>query len=146
MGRTRTGLTIQVSFEATPTNNVELLFATGCGVACGGADFQIGYDCGKWFVAEPARGFREEAAADGVATVTNRVLMLTTHLNSDGTFRDFRIADGETTLFAGILARLPALPAMGEWTGARLVARGVRQTGGERASIKAARSSIILIL
>ena len=117
----------RLSFEATPSNNVQVAFGTDAdadGVL--GPDEErlvIGWDCGEWFVFDATNGVR---LAD-VARPTNRAqtLAFVFETRSDGAVKSLSLSSDGVGLFPSLAATPPKGLYDTRWDMFRLTARGV---------------------
>jgi hypothetical protein len=87
---------LEMTFEATPSNNVQVAFGRDNRPADGAlaaeeTDFIIGWDCGEWFIRP--QGLRERyavpaAATDGTHTLTAAIRVSATGVCQPPTFKD----------------------------------------------------------
>ena len=117
-------LRVELSLDATPSNNVEIAFGKamdgGNSLATGEEEFSVGWDCGAWFIASPTNRMTG-AACEGTA---RRQLFLEVRVADDGTPRKWTVtlSDG---VFADLPPRPPAWAFSRDWTAVRLAVRGV---------------------
>ena len=117
----------RLSFEATPSNNVQVAFGTDAdadGVL--GPDEErlvVGWDCGEWFVLDATNGVR---LAD-VARPTNRAqtLAFVFETRSDGAVKSLSLSSDGVGLFPSLAATPPKWLYDTRWDMFRLTARGV---------------------
>ena len=117
-------LRVELSLDATPSNNVEIVFGKagdgGNAHASGEEEFSVGWDCGAWFIASPTNRITS-GACEGTA---RRNLFLEVRVAEDGTPRKWTV-----TPSGGVFADLPSSPPSWafsrDWTAVRLTVRGV---------------------
>jgi len=125
---------LEMTFEATPSNNVEAAFGRDCLpadglLAAGETDFIIGWDCGEWFLRP--RGLRERyafspAAPNGTRTLTAIIRVSAQGVPQPPVFRD----GGADFAFPGLsLTPFPDWLKPGLWTHLRVTARGADAPG-----------------
>ena len=117
----------RLSFEATPSNNVQVAFGTDAdadGVL--GPDEErlvVGWDCGEWFVLDATNGVRLADAAQP----TNRAqtLAFVFETRSDGAVKSLSLSSDGVSLFPSLAATPPKWLYDTRWDMFRLTARGV---------------------
>ena len=117
----------RLSFEATPSNNVQVAFGTDAdadGVL--GPDEKrlvVGWDCGEWFVLDATNGVRLADAAQP----TNRAqtLAFVFETRSDGAVKSLSLSSDGVSLFPSLAATPPKGLYDTRWDMFRLTARGV---------------------
>ena len=117
----------RLSFEATPSNNVQVAFGTDAdadGVL--GPDEErlvVGWDCGEWFVLDATNGVRLADAAQP----TNRAqtLAFVFETRSDGAVKSLSLSSDGVGLFPSLAATPPKGLYDTRWDMFRLTARGV---------------------
>ena len=117
----------RLSFEATPSNNVQVAFGTDAdadGVL--GPDEErlvVGWDCGEWFVLDATNGVR---LADATRP-TNRAqtLAFVFETRSDGAVKSLSLSSDGVSLFPSLAATPPKWLYDTRWDMFRLTARGV---------------------
>ena len=117
----------RLSFEATPSNNVQVAFGTDAdadGVL--GPDEErlvIGWDCGEWFVFDATNGVRLVDAS----RPTNRAqtLAFVFETRSDGAVKSLSLSSDGVGLFPSLAATPPKWLYDTRWDMFRLTARGV---------------------
>ena len=117
--------TVELSLNATPTNNVQISFGRDASPANGKLSFSeaeltLGWDCGKWFIQTPDARVRLEAEPAG--TNLFKSLSLSLALRSDGTVREATVMVGTTRLFAD---EQLVFSSATSWNMLEAVARGV---------------------
>ena len=117
----------RLSFEATPSNNVQVAFgndADSDGVL--GLDEErlvVGWDCGEWFVFDATNGVRlVDAARPANRAQTLAVLFET---RSDGAVKSLSLSSDGVSLFPSLVAMPPKWLYDRRWDMFRLTARGV---------------------
>ena len=125
---------LEMTFDATPSNNVQAAFgrdaapADGC-LDAGETDFIVGWDCGEWFLRP--RGLRARyafapAAQDGARTLTAIIRVSAQGVPQPPVFRD----GGTDFAFPGLsLTSFPEWLKPGLWTHLRVTARGADAPG-----------------
>ena len=126
-----------MSFNATPSNNVEIAFgidADGDGALCDDeVSLSAGWDCGEWFVANAATGERlADAGADGPHELLGEI-----HIRADGRVKSAAFRDGTTPLFVPLAASVESWDFSAAWNMVRIVGRGENVRSGERFHISA---------
>lgn len=117
----------RLSFEATPSNNVQVAFggdADADGVL--GPDEErlvVGWDCGEWFVLDATNGVRLADAS----RPTNRAqtLAFVFETRSDGAVKSLSLSSDGVGLFPSLAATPPKGLYDTRWDTFRLTARGV---------------------
>ena len=117
----------RLSFEATPSNNVQVAFGTDAdadGVL--GPDEErlvVGWDCGEWFVLDATNGVRLADAAQP----TNRAqtLAFVFETRSNGAVKSLSLSSDGVGLFPSLAATPPKWLYDTRWDMFRLTARGV---------------------
>jgi len=135
--------TVKLTFNATPSNNVEMAFGTDGGTGTTGVppvedgalspeecDLTVGWDCGAWFVADGATGERATAAPAGGCGAHELVVRV--RLGRGGVIDDVRFLDNGAEVFAELAALKPAWLHASGWNRLRLVGRGENVRAGER--------------
>ena len=133
--------TVNLSFVATPSNNVEIAFGTDTGttgilpvgdgeLAPDECDLIVGWDCGSWFVEGGETGERFTAAPAGGCGLHDFALRV--RLRHNGAIESVRFLDNGTEVFAEVAASKPAWFHAPTWTRMRLVGRGENVRAGER--------------
>ena len=135
--------TVNLSFVATPSNNVEIAFGTDTGttgilpvgdgeLSPDECDLVIGWDCGFWFVEDGETGERFTAAPAGGCGLHDFTLRV--RLSHSGSIESVRFLDNGTEVFSEIAASKPAWLHAPAWNCMRLVGRGENVRAGERFS------------
>lgn len=99
--------TVSLALEATPSNCVELSFGRDVFPADGAlsfaeTDFRAGWDAGNWFV-ETRQSRHRRHSPPANTNAPGKTLHISIGVREDNTLRSLKMADGTTTLFAGIL-------------------------------------------
>ena len=117
-------LRIELSLDATPSNNVEIAFGKagdgGTVLAAGAEEFSVGWDCGAWFIASPTNRITS-AACEGTA---RRQFFLEVRVAEDGTPRKWTVTPSDGA-FADLPSSPPSWAFSRDWTAVRLAVRGV---------------------
>jgi len=120
---------LEMTFEATPSNNVQVAFGRDNRPADGAlaaeeTDFIIGWDCGEWFLRP--QGLRERYAFSPAASVGTRTMTAFIRVTSQGVFQTPAFKDGGTAFtFAGLqLTPFPGWLKPDLWTHLRVTVRG----------------------
>jgi len=135
--------TVNLSFVATPSNNVEIAFGTDTGttgilpvgdgeLSPDECDLVVGWNCGSWFVEDGESGERFTAAPTGGCGQHDFTLRV--RLRHSGAVESVRFLDNGTEVFAEIAASKPAWFHAPAWNRMRLVGRGENVRAGERFS------------
>jgi len=120
---------LEMTFDSTPSNNVQVAFGRDSLPADGflaaeETDFIIGWDCGEWFLMP--QGLKERYAFP--ASVTNGVhtLSASVRVNAKGVPQSAEFKDvGTAFAFPGLtLSPAPDWLTPGRWTRLRVTARG----------------------
>ncbi|MDO5319528.1 MAG: hypothetical protein Q4G65_12940 [bacterium] len=117
----------RLSFEATPSNNVQVAFgndADADGVL--GPDEErlvVGWDCGEWFVFNATNGVRLVDAAR--STSRAQALAFVFETRSDGAVKSLSLSSDGVGLFPSLAATPPKELYDTRWDMFRLTARGV---------------------
>ncbi len=121
---------LEMTFESTPSNNVQVAFGRDNRPADGAlaaeeTDFIIGWECGEWFIRP--QGLRERYAFPAAATDGTRTLTASIRVTSQGVFQMPAFKDGGTAFtFAGLpLTPFPGWFKPDLWTHLRVTVRGV---------------------
>ena len=114
-----------LSFQATPSNNVEVAFGTDADVNgvldIGEETLSIGWDCGHWFVGHPSDATRIKEPANAGAKTLSFALLRT----PDGSTRTLSVLDGTNAVLNAFTATPPSWAFDPAWNLLRLTARGV---------------------
>jgi len=135
--------TVNLSFVATPSNNVEIAFGTDTGItgilpvgdgelSPDECDLTLGWDCGSWFVEDGESGERFVAAPTGGFGAHDFTLHV--RLSHNGSIESVRFLDNGTAVFTEIAASKPAWLHAAAWNRVRLIGRGENVRAGERFS------------
>ena len=135
--------TVNLSFIATPSNNVELAFGTDTGttgvlpvgdgeLAPDECDLIVGWDCGSWFVEDGESGERFTAVPTGGCGLHDFALRV--RFSHSGAIESVRFLDNGTEVFTEIAALKPTWFHVPAWNRMRLVGRGENVRAGERFS------------
>lgn len=117
---------VALSFDATPSNNVQVAFGRDHDqdgvLALDETEIILGWDCGQWFVRFFSPEWREftEDAGGG-----RREFRLTAELDRSGALRTVVLRDGEDAILQTIPADLRNALYSKEWSLARFTVRGV---------------------
>ena len=141
---------VTLSFDATPSNNVQAAFGTDesadGNLSDEEAGLTLGWDCGEWFIASADATNRFTAAPTG--TETRKELSFLMTLGADGLPRALELTDGTTPLaFAG-LDLSPPPPAWmfsKDWNLLKVVARGT-DAQNEQIVVELANDAVMLLL
>ena len=141
---------VVLSFDATPSNNVQAAFGTDesadGNLSDEEAGLTLGWDCGEWFIASADATNRFTAAPAG--TETRKELRLQMNLGADGLPRALELTDGTTPLaFAGIdlSPPPPAWMVSKDWNLLKVVARGT-DAQNETVTVELANDAVMLLL
>ena len=135
--------TVNLSFVATPSNNVEIAFGTDTGttgvspvgdgeLSPDECDLIVGWDCGSWFVEDGETRARFTAAPIGGCGAHEFALRV--RLRHNGAIESVRFLNNGTEVFTEIAASKPAWFHAPAWNRMRLVGRGENVRAGERFS------------
>ena len=117
-------LRVELSLDATPSNNVEIAFGKagdgGNALAAGEEEFSIGWDCGAWFIASPTNRITSAACEE----TARRQFFLEVRVAEDGTPRKWTVTPSDGT-FADLPPSPPSWAFSRDWTAVRLAVRGV---------------------
>ena len=141
---------VVLSFDATPSNNVQAAFGTDesadGNLSDEEAGLTLGWDCGEWFIASADATNRFTAAPAGIET--RKELRLQMNLGADGLPRALELTDGTTPLaFAG-LDLSPPPPAWmfsKDWNLLKVVARGTDEQN-EQITVVLSNDAVMLLL
>ena len=141
---------VVLSFDATPSNNVQAAFGTDesadGNLSDEEAGLTLGWDCGEWFIASADATNRFTAAPAG--TETRKELRLQMNLGADGLPRALELTDGTTPLaFAGIdlSPPPPAWMFSKDWNLLKVVARGTDEQN-EQIVVVLSNDAVMLLL
>ena len=141
---------VSLSFDATPSNNVQVAFGTDESADDNLSDEEtgltLGWDCGSWFVSGSAVSNRFAAAPAGAET--RKELSLRISLGADGLPRKLELADGTSPLaFAGIdlSPPPPAWMFSKDWNLLKVVARGTDEQN-EQITVVLSNDAVMLLL
>ena len=141
---------VTLSFDATPSNNVQVVFGTDASADGNLSDEEagltLGWDCGSWFMASDSATNRFTAVSAG--TETRKVLSFRISLGADGLPRKLDLADGTSPLVFAGLNLSPAPPAWmvsKDWNLLKVVGRGTDEQN-EQISVILSNDAIILLL
>ena len=141
---------VSLSFDATPSNNVQVAFGTDESADDNLSDEEtgltLGWDCGSWFVSGSAVSNRFAAAPAG--TETRKELSFQMTLGADGLPRALELTDGTSPLAFTGLNLSPAPPAWmvsKDWNLLKVVARGT-DAQNETVTVELANDAVILLL
>ena len=141
---------VVLSFDATPSNNVQAAFGTDesadGNLSDEEAGLTLGWDCGEWFIASADATNRFTAAPAG--TETRKELRLQMNLGADGLPRALELTDGTTPLaFAGIdlSPPPPAWMFSKDWNLLKVVARGTDEQN-EQITVVLSNDAVMLLL
>ena len=137
--------TVNLSFVATPSNNVEIAFGTDTGptgvspvgdgeLSSDECDLTVGWDCGSWFVEDGEKGDRFTAAPTGGCGLHDFILRI--RLRHNGAIESARFLDNGTEVFAELAASAPAWLHAPAWNRIRVVGRGENVRVGENFSAR----------
>jgi hypothetical protein len=141
---------VVLSFDATPSNNVQAAF--GADASADGnlsdeeAGLTLGWDCGEWFIASADATNRFTAAPAG--TETRKELRFQMTLGADGLPRALELTDGTTPLaFAGLNLSPPPPAWMfsKDWNLLKVVARGT-DVQNEQIVVELTNDAVMLLL
>jgi len=120
---------LEMTFEATPSNNVQVAFGRDNRPADGAlaaeeTDFIIGWDCGEWFIRP--QGLRERYALPAAATNGTHTLTASIRVTSQGVCQPPVFEDGSSAFaFPGLaLTPFPGWLKPDLWTHLRVTVRG----------------------
>ena len=117
----------ELSFDATPSNNVQAAF--GVDLDANGVlspdeeDLVVGWDCGEWFMQNVSNGVR--VTSGPVSADVAQTLRCTLATKSDGIRRAFTATVGTNDVFGSVSSELPNWGYDTRWNLVRLTARGV---------------------
>jgi len=120
---------LEMTFEATPSNNVQVAFGRDNRPADGAlaaeeTDFIIGWECGEWFIRP--QGLRERYALPAAATNGTHTLTASIRVTSQGVCQPPVFEDGSSAFaFPGLaLTPFPGWLKPDLWTHLRVTVRG----------------------
>jgi hypothetical protein len=120
---------LEMTFDATPSNNVQVAFGRDSLPADGAlaaeeTDFIVGWDCGEWFLRP--QGLRERYAAAAAITNGTRTLTAAVRVTSRGVCLPPVFKDGDAAFaFDGLaLSPFPDWLKHDRWTSLRVTVRG----------------------
>ncbi len=141
---------VTLSFDATPSNNVQVAFGTDASADGNLSDEEagltLGWDCGSWFMASDSATNRFTAAPSGSSA--RKELSFQMSLGADGLPRKLELADGTSPLaFAGIdlSPPPPAWMFSKDWNLLKVVARGT-DAQNETVTVELANDAVMLLL
>ena len=141
---------VTLSFDATPSNNVQVVFGTDASADGNLSDEEagltLGWDCGEWFIASADSTNRFTAAPAG--TETRKELRLQMNLGADGLPRALELTDGTSPLAFTDLNLSPAPPAWmfsKDWDLLKVVARGTDEQN-EQITVVLSNDAVMLLL
>ena len=141
---------VVLSFDATPSNNVQAAFGTDesadGNLSDEEAGLTLGWDCGEWFMASGSATNRFTAAPAG--TETRKELRLQMNLGADGLPRALELTDRSSPLAFTDLNLSPAPPAWmfsKDWNLLKVVARGT-DAQNETVTVELANDAVMLLL
>ena len=141
---------VSLSFDATPSNNVQVAFGTDASADGNLSDEEagltLGWDCGEWFIASADSTNRFTAAPAG--TETRKELRLQMNLGADGLPRALELTDGTSPLAFTDLNLSPAPPAWmfsKDWNLLKVVARGTDEQN-EQIVVELTNDAVTLML
>jgi hypothetical protein len=127
-GQTRI-VNVELSFTATPSNNVQIAFGTDLNkdgrLSFGEVRMTVGWDCGRCFLAsgDLSQEFTYAPAGSGTGFVY-RTLKMPMRLNDGGVPISLSFADGSTPFTFENFNSVPSWMRPREWSMLRLTARG----------------------
>ena len=134
-----------LSFQATPSNNVEVAFGTDAdanGVLdIGEETLSIGWDCSHWFVDHPSVATRIEEPANAGAKTLSFALLRT----PGGVTRSLSVLDGTNAVLGAFTEAPPSWAFDPNWNLLRLTARGV-DTPDEHFTVRFAPDRLLIRL
>ncbi len=141
---------VSLSFDATPSNNVQVAFGTDespdGNLSDEEAGLTLGWDCGSWFMASDSATNRFTAAPSGSSA--RKELSFQMNLGADGLPRALELTDGTTPLaFAGIdlSPPPPAWMFSKDWNLLKVVARGTDEQN-EQITVVLSNDAVMLLL
>ena len=141
---------VVLSFDATPSNNVQAAFGTDesadGNLSDEEAGLTLGWDCGEWFIASADATNRFTAAPAG--TETRKELSFLMTLGADGLPRALELTDGTSPLAFVGLNLSPPPPAWmfsKDWDLLKVVARGTDEQN-EQITVVLSNDAVMLLL
>ena len=141
---------VVLSFDATPSNNVQVAFGTDASADGNLSDEEagltLGWDCGSWFMASDSATNRFTAAPSGSSA--RKELSFQMSLGADGLPRKLELADGTSPLAFTGLNLSPAPPAWmfsKDWNLLKVVARGTDEQN-EQITVVLSNDAVMLLL
>ncbi len=141
---------VHLSFDATPSNNVQVVFgmdeSADGNLSAEETGLTLGWDCGKWFVSTDAVTNRFTAQPAGSST--RKELTFCMSLGADGQPRTLELTDGSNPLVFSDLNILQAPPAWmysKDWNLLKVIARGT-DAQNEQITVKLSNDAVILLL
>ena len=141
---------VVLSFDATPSNNVQVAFGTDASADGNLSDEEagltLGWDCGSWFMASDSATNRFTAAPSGSSA--RKELSFQMSLGADGLPRKLELADGTSPLAFTGLNLSPAPPAWmfsKDWNLLKVVARGIDEQN-EQITVVLSNDAVMLLL
>ena len=141
---------VVLSFDATPSNNVQSAFGTDesadGNLSDEEAGLTLGWDCGEWFIASADATNRFTAAPAG--TETRKELSFLMTLGADGLPRALELTDGTSPLAFVGLNLSPPPPAWmfsKDWDLLKVVARGTDEQN-EQITVVLSNDAVMLLL
>ena len=124
---------LEMTFAATPSNNVQVAFgrdtipANGA-LAAEETDFIVGWDCGEWFIRP--QGLKETHVFAPANTLGQRTLTMEIPVDTRGAPKSVAFKDGASAFaFSGLpLSPMPDWFRPGLWTCLRVTVRGCTGT------------------
>ena len=120
---------LEMTFEATPSNNVQVAFGRDDRPADGAlaaeeTDFIVGWDCGEWFIRP--QGLRQRYAVPAAVTNGAHTLTASIRVNAQGVCLPPVFKDGAAAFTFGglVLSPFPDWLRPDLWTSLRVTARG----------------------
>lgn len=119
-------LTATMSFEASPTNCVELVFGRDSNfdgtLAWHEAALKVGWDTGEWIVSSPIAG--EEHSAQPRTASAQKTLSFQAYLRADGSAANIEICENGMPILPDAIALLPRSVRLDFWNCVREIGRG----------------------
>lgn len=148
-GQTRI-VNVELSFTATPSNNVQIAFGSDLNkdgrLSFGEVRMTVGWDCGRWFLAsgDMTQEFTYAPEGSGTGSVY-RTLKMPMRLNDGGVPLALSFVDGSSPFTFENLTSVPLWMRPQEWSMLRLTARGW-DNRDEQASVKMSLDGNVIIL